>query len=234
MNDFLLKNYSLLTHSVEAIAALTGILLFKRYKNTSAKYFIYYLIVVSICDFLGSYTKFIENNGFFSFLEGTRFVRNYWWYTLFWKVLAIVFFTFYYHKILRKNKFKRIIKYSGIAFYLFSVVYIIFNIDDYFNSSLPLISILGAFVIFLCSGLYFLEILLSNKILVFYKSLNFYISGTIFIWWLIVTPLVFFENYNNISDWEFVFLKWQIKLFANLAMYLTFLFALIWCRPQND
>ena len=216
------------------MAALTGVFLFNKYKNSSAKYFIYYLIFLSVCDLLGSYTKYIDKNGFLSFLEGTRFVRNYWWYTLFWEVLATVFFTYYYHRILRKLKFKHIIKYTGIAFFLFSVVYIILNMDAYFRSSLPLISILGAFVIFLCSGLYFLEILLSNKILTFFRSLNFFISGTIFIWWLITTPLVFFENYNHISDWEFVFLKWQIYLFANLFMYLTFTFALIWCRPQKD
>ena len=120
------------------------------------------------------------------------------------------------------------------VFVLFSIVYISLNIDDFFNSSLPIIGILGAIIIFLCAVFYFLEILLSDSILLFYKSINFYISAAIFMWWLIVTPLVFFENYNTTSDWDFVFLKWQIKLFANIFMYLTFTFGLIWCRPQKD
>ena len=78
-----------------------------------------------------------------------------------------------------------------------------------------------------------MEILLSDTILVFYKSINFYISVAILIWWLIITPIVFFEKYNTTSDWDYVFLKWQIKLFANICMYLTFTFALIFCKPEN-
>ena len=70
--------------------------------------------------------------------------------------------------------------------------------------------------------------------LAFYKSINFYISIIIFIWWLIVTPLVFFESYNNTSDWSFVFLKWKIKLLSNVFMYLTFTFALIFCGPEQE
>lgn len=234
MNDFLLQYYNILTHSVELLAAVTGILLLKKYKSTSTTYFIYFLVYLSICDFLGSYTRYISNNGFFSFLEGTIFVKNYWWYTVFWKVLAIVFFAFYYNKILKNERFKVIIRYCTFAFFLFSVAYIGLNIDDYFNSSLPIINIFGAIIIFLCTGFYFIEILLSDSILLFYKSIDFYISVAIFIWWLIITPIVFFENYNTTSDWDFVFLKWQIILFANISMYLTFTFALIFCKPFND
>ncbi len=216
------------------MAALTGILLFQKYKYSDTKYFIYFLIYLSICEILGSYTLYIKNGEFFSFLEGTLFAKNYWWYTAFWKVFAVIFFVFYYNKILKNNRFKRIVRYSGYVFVLFSIVYISLNIDDFFNSSLPIIGILGAIIIFLCAVFYFLEILLSDSILLFYKSINFYISAAIFMWWLIVTPLVFFENYNTTSDWDFVFLKWQIKLFANIFMYLTFTFGLIWCRPQKD
>ena len=234
MNDFLLHYYSIITHAVEIIAAVTGILLLKKYKGTATKYFIYFLIYLSICESVGSYTHYIANNGFFSFLEGTVFETNYWWYTLFWKVLAIVFFAFYYNLILENKKFKVILKYSAIVFFIFSVVYIALNIHDYFNSSLPIISIIGTIIIFLCAGFYFMEILLSDRVLVFYKSINFYISVAIFIWWLIITPIVFFEKYNTTSDWDFVFLKWQIKLFANICMYLTFTFALVFCEPDYE
>lgn len=234
MNDFLLSYYSIITHSVELLAAVTGILLLKKYKSTTTRYFIYFLIYLSICDFLGGYTRYISNNGFLSFLDGTIFVKNYWWYTVFWKVLAIEFFAFYYFKILKNKRFKAIIRYCAFTFLLFSVTYISLNIDDFFNSSLPIINIIGAIIIFLCTGFYFIEILLSDGVLVFYKSINFFISVAIFIWWIIITPIVFFENYFTTSDWDFVFLKWQIYLFANISMYLTFTFALLWCKPQND
>ena len=216
------------------MAALTGLILYKKYKHTSAKYFIYFLVYLTIGDFLGSYTKYIKNNGFLSFLDGTLIERNYWWFTLFWCVFSVLFFVFYYNKILHTPKHKSIIKYCGYVFFVFSIGYISINLDQYFSTSIPTIRIFGALIICLCTFLYFLEILLSNIISKFYKSLDFYITISILVWWLVTTPLAFFEIYNSTSDWNFVFLKWQVYLFVNIFMYLTFTFALIWCRPQND
>lgn len=234
MNDFLLEYKYTITSTVEILAAVTGLLLYKKYKFTAVKFFIWFLVYLSLCDFVNSYVHHIKNNGFLNFLEGTVFVRNFWFSTLFWEIGAIVFFTFYYNRILKKKVFKGVVKYSGFVFLIFSVFYIIFNWDEYFISFFPIISILGAIIIFLCTVFYFIEILQSDKILTFYKSINFYISAAIFIWWLIITPLVFYDIYNSHYDWNFIFLKWQIYLFANIVMYSSFTFALIFCKPDND
>ncbi len=151
---------------------------------------------------------------------------------MYWKIGAILFFSFYYYRYLINKSFKRIVKYSGYSFLVFSIIYILFNWDDYFIVFFPIIDILGAIIIFLCTAFYFFEILNSEKILTFYTSINFYISAAIFIWWLIITPLVFYDIYNSHYDWNFIFLKWQIYLFANIVMYLTFTFALIFCKPE--
>lgn len=235
MNDFLLEYYSTITHCVEFLAALTGILLYKKYKFTIAKYFINFLVYLSIFDLCGGkYNEYILNNGFLSFLEDTVFMRNYWIYTLFFDLGATMFFVFYYNKILKKKEFKSIVKYIGYAFLIFSIIYIILNSEAFFINYFSAINIFGAVIVFLCTVFYFVEILLSDKILTFYRSINFYISVAIFIWWLITTPLVFYEIYHSNDDWNFIFLKWEIYLFANLFMYLTFTFALIWCKPQKD
>jgi len=235
MSEFLLEYYNTITFCVEILAAVTGLVLYNKYKQTAAKYFIWFLVYLSVCDFIGSYVHYIKNDGFLNFLEGTVFIRNFWWSTLYWKIGAILFFSFYYYYyILTYEKFKRIVKYSGYFFLAFSIVYILFNWDDDFVQFFPLISILGAIIVFLCTIFYFFETLESDKILTFYKSINFYISAAIFIWWLIITPLVFYDIYNSHYDWNFIFLKWQIYLFANILMYSTFTFALIWCKPEND
>ncbi|NCO63731.1 MAG: hypothetical protein GW839_07570 [Flavobacteriales bacterium] len=235
MSEFLLEYYNTITFCVEILAAVTGLVLYNKYKQTAAKYFIWFLVYLSVCDFIGSYVHYIKNDGFLNFLEGTVFIRNFWWSTLYWKIGAILFFSFYYYYyILTYEKFKRIVKYSGYFFLAFSIVYILFNWDDYFVQFFPIISILGAIIVFLCTIFYFFETLESDKILTFYKSINFYISAAIFIWWLIITPLVFYDIYNSHYDWNFIFLKWQIYLFANILMYSTFTFALIWCKPEND
>ncbi|MCF7560837.1 hypothetical protein L3X39_09320 [Sabulilitoribacter multivorans] len=240
MKEFLLKNYTLLTHSVEVIAAFTGVVLLKKYKSKHNRYFIFFLVYVVILEFIGDYSKFVHPNRSLSFLVGTRIEKNHWLFTSGWSIGAIMFFAFYYRKILKTRIFKKIIELSSYSFLVISIIYILFNWNRFFYTFFQTISILGALVIFLCAVLYFIETLNSNKILSFYKSLDFYITSAIFIWWLIITPIDFYDVYftyeigNPNRDWDFMFLRWQIYLFANILMYSTFTFALIWCKPEND
>lgn len=234
MQEFLRDNYTILTNSIELIAALTGLILYKKYRMTPVKYFIWFLVYLTFFDTLGVYSQHVKNGGFFNFLEGTVFASNHWLYTLFWKIGAIMFFSFYYSKILKSEKLRWIVKISGYLFLVFSLIYLSCHWSEFFHTSFPIISILGAAIVFMCSVFYFLEILQSDQILTFYKSINFYISFAIFIWWLIVTPLVFYDMYHTRMDWSFIFIKWEILLFANIFMYSTYIFALIWCRPEND
>ena len=234
MEQFILENYSLLTRFVEILAATTGLILFKKYKYSAAKYFVFFLVYLSLGDLFNTYTKLIRNNGVLSFLKGTIFEQNYWWSTLFWKIGAIMFFVFYYRKILKTELFRVIIKYAGLVFIMVSVFYILIHIDYFFSRFFPIISIMGAIIIFLCTAFYFFETLQSDKILTFYKSLNFYISAAIFIWWLIITTIVFYDIYGEHKDIAYIHLRRYIYLFANILMYSTFTFALIWCKPENN
>ncbi|KJD34550.1 hypothetical protein PK35_01830 [Tamlana nanhaiensis] len=233
MHEFLLKYYSLVIYSIEALAALTGVLLYRKYKHTTIKYFIFFLLYSFLVDFVGGYASYVENNGIFSFFKGTKFARNSWWFTLMWGIGAVSFYLFYFHKILKRKTLRKLLKILGFAFVIFSVSLIMFNTDAYFKGELPLIDNFGALLILLSCIFYFTEKLSSNQIFYFYKSINFYISITIFLWWLVVTPISVFDRYNTTADWDYVFLKWQILMFANLFMYITFTCILLWCKPQS-
>ena len=238
MEEFLRENYSLLTHAVEIMAAITGLLLFNRYKHSAARYFIFFLVYVSLVELIGSYpgcfAKYEFLSDFKDAVKGTVFERNRWWFTIFWTIGSAMFFSFYYRKVLKTKLYIKIIKFSSILFFISSIIYIATHWYAFFNSSISFIRIFGAFVIILCVILYFIEILKSDTILTFYKSIDFYISTTLLIWFLVTTPLVFYDVYSSTADWDFVILKWQIKLFANIFMYSTFTIALIWCKPQNN
>lgn len=240
MEEFIKENYYILTTITESLAAVTGLLLYRKYKFAAAKYFIFFLVYLTICDFISFYTGYVHPKKLFDFLIGTIFEKNHWWTTLYWDVGAILFFSFYYYKILKTKVFRKIIKLFGSTFFIFSLTYIILNWDAFFYKFFPVLSISGAIIILICTVFYFVEILQSDKVLTFYRSINFYISFAIFIWWLIITPLDFYNIYfayevgNPNRDWNFIFLRWEIYLFANIFMYLTYTFALIWCKPEND
>ncbi len=234
MEEFLRQNYTLITHFVEILAAVTGLLYLKKYKGTAAIFFIYFLVYIMIIDTLGDYPKFFYKLNKFYLIKDTVFEKNRWWLTICWWIGAILFYSYYFRRVLTTKKYVSILKLSTYTFLVFSVVFIAINWQTFFVKSFPSISIFGAVIIFLCVILYFIEILQSERILTFYKSINFYIAVTILIWWLIITPLVFYDVYFSTADWDFIILKWQIYLFANIFMYLTFAFALIWCKPQTN
>ena len=240
MKEFLVENYSLLTYFVEVMAALTGVILFGKYKNTFIKYFIFFLVYLTFCDTISNYTKYVKEGEILYFLIGTLIEKNYWLSTIYWKIGAILFFAFYYNKILKTKYFKEIIKYASLIFFIFSITHILLNLEAFFVSFFPIISILGAVIVFLCTVFYFIEILQNEEVLTFYKSLNFYISVAIFIWWLIITPIVFYDNYTSYEvgvyerDWDYINLRRLIYLFSNIFMYSTFTFALIYCKPEKN
>ena len=234
MEEFLRQNYSLITISIEILAAVTGLLVLKKYKGSAAKYFIYFLVYVIIIELFARYPRFLTNNGLFHIVEGTFLERNYWWYSITWTIGSALFYQYYYRKILKTEIYRKVIKYSALVFIVTTVIYIVFNLNAFLTMSNILISSLGLAVILLGVVFYFMEIFKSDRILSFYRSLNFYISATVLVWFLITTPMMFYEVYFSKADWNFVILKWQIYLFANCFMYLTFTFGLLWCRPQND
>lgn len=234
MDEFLKQNYSLMTHSVEFLAAAAGLYHYKKYQATAAKYFIFYLIAIFAFELLGSYPLYIDKIVFLSFLNGTVFKSNYWWTTLFWSIGSVMFFCFFYNKILTNALHKTISFFIAILFFLFSIAYILLNFNDFFHRFFPILIVLGAIVIFLNVCFHYMEMLQSERILFFYKNINFYISSALLVWWLITTPLMFYDVYFSTSDWNFVFLKWQIFLFANIFMYLTFTFAFLFCDPEHD
>ena len=247
MNGFLIENYSLLTKSLEILAAVTGIFVYRKFSNSVAKYFIYFLIYVAILELVGGYIIYVRPDEFLHFLMGTLIEKNYWLYTICWKIGAILFFNFYYFKIIENNRLKTVLKYTGFSYLAFSIVYIIANGNKFFYMSFPILSVFGSIIVFTCCTFYFIELLRSEKVLFFYSSLNFYISVVIFIWWLITTPLIFYSMYYSsvdlskpfrhpefFGDLNYITLQKKIYLYSNMFMYLTYTFALLWCKPQND
>lgn len=232
--DFLLKYYDILTLGVEILAVVTGLILFKKFKHTAAKYFIYFLVYIIFMVLIGRYTLYIYDDGPLSFLEGTLIERNYWWFTIFWQIAAVLFFGWYYLNILQNKWHIKVLKASLLLYFIISVLTIILSLPDLFKKPIPIIYIIGGIIILQCVFLYFLEVLQTDKILNFYKSLNFYISCAILIFWLIKTPLVFYEQFYTQLDWSYVHLRAFINLFVITFMYLTYTIGFIIAKPEYD
>lgn len=238
MNDFLIKYYSFITKGVILIAAITGFILYKKYKKTPIKYFILFIGYVVLVEFIAYYpTLLIKYESLTSLkliIDKTVFRQNYWVYNLFWGIGSIIFFSVFYLKILKYKKYKLIVKSVLSIFLLSSILCIIFNWNDFFISSFPFFKISGTILILLYSVLFYIETLESEESTNIFKYVNFYICSILLIWWLVTGPVVFFEKYVFDADWDFIFLRWQIYLSANIFMYLGFALAFIFCKPEQE
>lgn len=232
--DFIKENRSFIWLFFESLAAITGLFLFNKYEKSYAKYFIYFLVYVVFIVIIGRYTYLVDDNKIFSFLDGTVIERNYWYYTIFWDIAATLFFGWYFMKIINNNTHRKILKTSVYIFIIVSISSILLNLDMFFNKTHSIIKICSALIILQCVVYYFLEILQSDKILTFYKSINFYICCAILILWLIQTPLTFFEQYYTKDDLSYVDLRGYINLIIIPIMYITYTIGLIISNPEYD
>ncbi len=219
---------------VELVAVITGIISYKKYKGTTATFFIKIVIYLFFVELIGSYSLFYEEFEFLKPVYNSIFMQNYWWFTFTFDIITIILFSILFQKILKSPVFCKTLKGITILFIVFTLIYLILNRHLFFFQFFIPVQIFGGLIIIMCSVFYFIEILQNNQILKFYKSIYFYISISIFTWWIIITPLSFYDLYFKNSDWKFIVLQWQIYLFANFFMYTTFTLGLIFSKPELD
>ncbi|MCK7591168.1 hypothetical protein M0G43_11330 [Subsaxibacter sp. CAU 1640] len=239
MEAYFAKNYFyILNEGVIILATIVGLLHFKKYKQANTRYFIYFLVYVMIIELLGYYPKFayVDDRITFigKFVKDTILERNFLWYIIFWLLGSSIFLSFYFYRIIYNPIFKKIIKYSIVIFLMFSILYSLINYKVYYDDDLKLIWVFGGLQNILCCVLYFVEVLLSDRIIRFYRTFEFYVAAVFFVWLLIRVPITFYQMYFNTADWNFIFLRRDIILFSNVLMYLTFIFAFIFCKPDNE
>ncbi|OIQ24019.1 hypothetical protein [Lacinutrix sp. MedPE-SW] len=237
MESFIQNNFTNITKGIEIIAAVTGIFCLKKYKGTAVIYFIYFLIYAVFVENFGNYTKLIGNYDYLDSLSNsikdTVFIKNYWWYQIFWIIGSPLFFSFYFYKTSKNIVIKKSIKIIAFFFLLTSFLLLIFKWNALNYGFIKIIDLLSLAVVLFLVFSYFFELLRSNQILYFYKLINLYISIGILLFWLIVTPMTFYEVYFYDADWNFIILKWQIFLFAILFMYTIFTIGLIVSKPEK-
>lgn len=238
MEEFLINYYNLLNDGVIAIAAIIGIFSYRKYKSTTTKYFIYFLIGAALVDFLGKYPLYFSRieqlKPLLDLITDTVFINNYWWYNIFWTIGSTLFFSFYFRKLLKSKVLKRILYGASILILVVGLGYVIFDTYHFMTAFILPLIVINFTTIILASSFYLIEVLNSERILNFYRSINFYIAIVILIWWLVTTPIAFYEFYMSISDWKYIIIKVKILLCSNMFMYLTFSIALLWCKPQNN
>lgn len=210
---------------MEFLAAFTGSLYLWRNKFSSRKekLFVIFLWSVLFIDVFGSYSlwAFFDNYETLPFLKNSIFVRNIWYYNL-----AQVYFTVCYAGFMQSeienSKIAATLRLAIHFFIIYSLMVIAWS-EDLFLVYITPIFLVGTLLILLSVFLYFIDLLRSEKILVFYKNLFFYVFIGVLIHYLVVQPVTIYSVYFNEDNPEYVNLFAAILRLANIFMYGMFI-----------
>lgn len=209
---------------MEFLAAFSGSLYlhFSYNKSKWHKLFVKFLWSVLIIDILGGYAglAYFDNYEHFEFLKGTPFVRNEWYFNI-----AQVYFTCFYVYFLREGvesfQLRKVLKWSTIFYIVFAVINMYLS-DDFYNNDVIINNIVGAFLILLAVFFYFFDMMLSARVLSFYKQLIFYMAVGVAISYLIRVPISIYNKFFAAGNTEFNEVFRAVVMYSNIFLYSLF------------
>lgn len=225
--------YILIINILELFSALCGRNYIRKYRGDKAtRYFVYFLFFTFFVEVFGWLPKGIYYLDTFSFLENTFLKQNYWLYNIYFIVSYVVYISYFQMKV-RSIKFKKILNSISIFFFISSLLNLYMS-DVYFNAVASYTFIVGTIFVLISVAFYYFEILQSDLILTFHKSISFYISIGALVFHLAVTPLLIYSKYFKMSKSpEFVELHRIILYSVNIFLYTCYIIGFIVCSRKN-
>ncbi|SDS22041.1 hypothetical protein [Christiangramia echinicola] len=213
-----------ITHLMELIAAVAGSIFLTKTnrENSDYKIFVRFLWSVLLIDILGGYAAlaYFSNYELFGFIKGTPFVRNEWYFNIV-EVYFILIYTYLFRSQLSGRRMKNLLKWSIVGYLIIAVLNMYLS-DDFFTGDLMLNDMLGAFLIVLSVFFYFFDMMISDKVLTFYKNLFFYVAIGVTISYLVRVPISIYGAYFNERNDAFLELFYDLVRYTNIFMYSMF------------
>lgn len=233
--DYFIENF-LVVYILEICAALAGTYYLRKTRNPvpNSKLIVGYLWLVVAVETIGLYPAFnyFTDFSYMPFLKETSWERNIWLYNAFQIITFLIFYIFFTNQ-LQNKKNKRIFKFITVIFVFTAILNLILT-DIFFEKSSAYSFIMGTFILITLIFVYYFELLKSDKILYFYKSLVFYISVGLLLWYVTITPIFIFNKYFTSASPEFVKLHSTILNISNYFLYCMFIATFIICSSNKQ
>jgi len=212
----------------ELISAIVGTIYFYKYKFSSLKYFLYLLWFITFIEFTVS---FVSSNHItaFLFFDNNGQQYNLWFYNLL-RIVTFLTLFYIYFKIIRTEKYRQIIKFFAI---IYSLV-IIINwsiIQNFFYEMSEIPKVMGSLFLIITVLFYFIELLRSDKIITFHRTLLFWISVGLLLYYSGTIP--FSLKFNGYMLFPGIHKLFLINTVLAITMYLIFTFGFIWSKKES-
>lgn len=219
---------------LELLATIAGTIYIAKYReDKTTRYFVYFLWLTVFVELVfGWIPTMVRYLDYFSFLRGTFLEKNYWVYNIYF-IISFYIYINYFKWSIKSLYLKKILTFFSGFYLISSVMNLIFS-DFYFSSYSSYTFILGSLLFLFSIALFYFEMLQSDEVLNFYKSIPFYISIASLLFHMSVTPLSIYSKYFSMSKSpEFVEIYEIIFNSANIFMYTCYTIGFIVCSRRN-
>ena len=188
----------------------------KKSFDINLKYFLAFLLAMCLLEIVAS---FVKRMGFYNLIV--------------YNILTLLEFNFlllFIKNILNSSKSKKIINFLLKIFniiYTSSSLYYIW-INSYLSTYNSVASIIGSILVSIAVFLFLRDFLNSDKILNYWKTLSFWISFGLLIYYLGTIPFTSIMNFISNITLESKLLLIKIQYLLTTLMYTCFIFGALW------
>ncbi|RPD96023.1 hypothetical protein EGM88_11190 [Aureibaculum marinum] len=220
----LYRNIGLLA---EVAATLVGTIFYFKYKNTSFKYILFVLWLIVLTEVLG---YFYEELGIY-YTDNNGDVYNLFLYNLLSFIIFPVYYLIYY-RTLKNTTYKKIIKFFIIIFITLCAINWLF-FQNFFTENMLYPRIIANLFLTISIIFYFVELLKSDKIINFQRSIPFWVSVGLLIYYTSTIPFTVVQNSYMFSSESATIKIFIMRSLLSTAMYLIFTFGFIWSTKEK-
>ncbi len=217
----------------ELISAIAGYLYIIKYReDKKSRYFVWFLWVTFFVELFGTLPSLIYYFNLFPSLKGTFLENNDWLFNVFF-IFNFCFYVYYFWIHYKTKWFKTFMKTLTVVYVLGAIINLILT-DIYFKGISSFTYVIGTILLFVGGILYLYEMLQSDKILAFYKTVPFYIAIGSIIFHLVVTPLFIYDKYYDLEkNPELVGVSRIIFNSAIIFLYTCYTIGFLVCLKRN-
>jgi len=200
-------------HTIQFFALLMAVIYWSRYKDTSARHFLRFLIFANCVEILGSILSYVitNENGELErlFKIDTNFIYN------IYTVVSVTFFLYWFRLLM--PYYKKII--SGFLVVFFITILVVLFYKGLFDTIWLAPVIIGGIFIIISVCLLFASYLKSDEPVNFMKSQPLWIATGLLVFYLGIVPLLYFQ--------EFVILRFASSYGTMIALLNVILYGCI-------
>lgn len=213
MSDLYSYFLSYSINALEISAAIVALIHYKKYANSSERYFLHFLWVTFFVDaILGPLSRFFEldHTWLYYGYTGISFLFYYWWY----------------YTILVEILYKKVIIVLSI---IFMILYILNGMNVEFHKYS---FVIGASFVLIFAGFYLHQLFNSDYTLKIKYKLSFWITIALVLFNIGMIPFILLSKYFNIWVENSAFMI--ILFFLNMVLYGCYILGFIWTKKKYN